>query len=568
LTQDVRRAHSALLIEQELTQVNQVDLLRHLKKNVLFIAQMSVLAVVLFNGLFQAWHHMPKSLAFNCDAYGYLKQAQTFRDRGLLRGMDTSLVTSESTALIDILKGASGVKTVTDWEQVIAPNCHHYIQKSDKVVNQYPPGTGLVMSFFKAGRDSRSLYMTATTAIIIGFGLAFSMSNLSLVKQPIPLTLAKAAIGLIAMQFLVQKTLWGDGISSYSIAATLGFLSIVALAMFLAFDADGKPLPFVFLFLGSICGLLIIIRLPSIFIATGVGLYLFTFTVLKKNEITKSALCLTMFCLSFFLFGLLPLGFANHLNAGSVLSTTYSGYDAGPMRLTVLKSGLIFYGSNGYGGQAALVATTAVVYAVIQAVRNTEDRPRRIAVAVAVGFIFVTSLLFHASRDPQVTYYFVPASLFVITVVVFYSLEVSWRSTQPQLTALRISIASTVILVVSLLKLGASPIDRYDTELPNEVRRSNAIVWATDTSGTLEFHSNKYAAKIHFGQECIQNEIIARVFEKGMPQYFVADSEYIKPVMERMAKYGTLTKVGDYKVPSVFPIVRLDSLDLARLPRC
>jgi hypothetical protein len=114
--------------------------------------------------------------AEGCDAFGYQRQAALFRANGL-QGLDTRLETPHSRRLI-----AGMLETelrVRDWYQAVAPHCHHYKRVPDRVVLQYPPGTGFLMAAFPEPVQSRGLLIDAIIAIAAVFaGLAAGSRSL------------------------------------------------------------------------------------------------------------------------------------------------------------------------------------------------------------------------------------------------------------------------------------------------------------------------------------------------------------------------------------------------------
>jgi len=81
-----------------------------------------------------------------CDFYGYVRQADLIRSDPASTWFETSLKEDNYRTLIEI--GRKSPYEVSSWYQAIAPHCHHYREKTDKIILQYTPGTGMWLSIF------------------------------------------------------------------------------------------------------------------------------------------------------------------------------------------------------------------------------------------------------------------------------------------------------------------------------------------------------------------------------------------------------------------------------------
>src|SRR5712692_8515899 len=86
-----------------------------------------------------------------CDPYGYLQSAREVREaRANHRWPDFSITSSHSRLLIDMFQARQ--VPYQDWQELVAPLCHHYFSRTDQIGVQYPPGTGLMLAFFPEGK--------------------------------------------------------------------------------------------------------------------------------------------------------------------------------------------------------------------------------------------------------------------------------------------------------------------------------------------------------------------------------------------------------------------------------
>src|SRR6476659_10292155 len=92
----------------------------------------------------------------------YLRQAHLFERFGL-GGLDTNVTRDDDHYLSDKLR-AIGYPT---WAN--AP-CHTVMPASNKLVMQYPPGTGFALSLFPAGFQVMTLYvLSSIVAVVFSF---------------------------------------------------------------------------------------------------------------------------------------------------------------------------------------------------------------------------------------------------------------------------------------------------------------------------------------------------------------------------------------------------------------
>src|SRR5215469_7523963 len=105
----------------------------------------------------------------------YLRQAHLFQRFGLA-GFDTDISRDDDGYL------AAKLKEI-DFPADKSPPCHTPMLATNKLVIQYPPGTGMLLALFPQGHQAVSLFVSATT-IVFGFalfGIFIARSMLSVV---------------------------------------------------------------------------------------------------------------------------------------------------------------------------------------------------------------------------------------------------------------------------------------------------------------------------------------------------------------------------------------------------
>ena len=242
----------------------------------------------------------------------YLRQAHLFKKFGF-SGLDTNLARDDDHYLSLKLKeiGFPG------WADVTKAPCHAPMPATNKLVLQYPPGTGFMLALFPEGFQVIPLYVSATV-IVFGFallGIFYARSTVSI--------LSAAAFGCLAIYLMINPAK-----ASYSVAPTMVICALAGLLTAKLFLVEKRWYRPVFAGLvGLLIGLSVNFRLPNLFLASGY-LVFFLISFLGSRKI-EAALQGASFGAAF-LVGMAPTLVANAINADSPFSTTYGGVDVTP----------------------------------------------------------------------------------------------------------------------------------------------------------------------------------------------------------------------------------------------
>ena len=242
----------------------------------------------------------------------YLRQAHLFKKFGF-SGLDTNLARDDDHYLSLKLKeiGFPG------WADVTKAPCHTPMPAANKLVLQYPPGTGFMLALFPEGFQVIPLYVSATV-IVFGFallGIFYARSTVSI--------LSAAAFGCLAIYLMINPAK-----ASYSVAPTMVICALAGLLTAKLFLVEKRWYRPVFAGLvGLLIGLSVNFRLPNLFLASGY-LVFFLISFLGSRKI-EAALQGASFGAAF-LVGMAPTLVANAINADSPFSTTYGGVDVTP----------------------------------------------------------------------------------------------------------------------------------------------------------------------------------------------------------------------------------------------
>jgi hypothetical protein len=118
----------------------------------------------------------------DCDPFGYLRQAQLVKERGVLGGLRTAIDDPTTRYVIDKTTELLG----PDIE--IGPYCHRYKPRTNQVVLQYPPGVGYVFSLFSPGRQVRlalATWIAVLMTTLAWAALSFRFSSAALIFLPL-----------------------------------------------------------------------------------------------------------------------------------------------------------------------------------------------------------------------------------------------------------------------------------------------------------------------------------------------------------------------------------------------
>jgi hypothetical protein len=247
----------------------------------------------------------------------YLRQAHLFQKYGL-GGLDKNVARDDDHYLSSKLKEIG----FPAWNDATKAPCHTPMPAANKLVLQYPPGTGFVLALFPQEFQVIPLYVL-TSVVAFGFALAaiaYASTLFSLVLV--------AAFGDAAIYLMINPTK-----ASYSVAPTM---VVCALAGFLTarlFFAEQRRSRLVLAgIVGFLIGVAVNFRLPNLLLSSGYFLF-FLVSFLSSRKI-ETVLQGALFGAAF-LAGMAPTLLANAINAGGPFSTTYGAVDVTPPDLSL-----------------------------------------------------------------------------------------------------------------------------------------------------------------------------------------------------------------------------------------
>jgi hypothetical protein len=343
------------------------------------------------------------------DDFCYLRQAHLFQKFGL-GGLDTNVAQDNEQYLSAKMKETN----LLTWKNPMTPPCHVLMPATSKLVIQYPPGTGFVLSLFPSGHQVVSLFVLANV-VIFGVGLlAIAHANTSL---SIVLT---AVFADVAVYLMINPTK-----ASYSMAPTM---VVCALAGLLTPRLFGKALwrdrVLPTLLVGFLVGLAVNFRLANLFLSAGYFLFfLVAFFRSRKLEVVWDGAVFG----GAFLVGIMPTLLANAINAGSPFSTTYGEGDVAPPEFNV---DVIWSYVTDLQFILLVLATVWTVFLL----RHFRGGAIRQVALVTAGNLLVNAGFFF-SHPVFTPYYVVPIAMLSLWSLLFASLTSSGEAVEDRLVA-------------------------------------------------------------------------------------------------------------------------------------
>lgn len=332
----------------------------------------------------------------------YLRQAHLFQRFGL-DGINTDARKDDDRYFVGKLKEIAfpEAENLTRWP------CH--VQKAGgKVILQYPPGTGFLLSLFPQGLQVASLYISASI-IVCGFALLGIF-----IAGGLP-SVGAGLFGSIAVYSMINPAR-----ASYSMAPTMALCSIVGFLTALWLTSS-KRSSWLIALIGFLVGLSVNFRLPNILLASGYCLFL---AVAFLRSRTSATILDGLGFGAGIVIGMMPTLIAQGINAGSPIATTYGANDVVAPAFNVAVLGEYLRDT-----QFPLMAIA--IGCTIWSLRTGARATRQIALIVAGNLLI--NLGFFLSHPIFTPYYVVP-----IAILSMWTLSFAWLMQPPSDRAIAI----------------------------------------------------------------------------------------------------------------------------------
>jgi hypothetical protein len=326
----------------------------------------------------------------------YLRQAHLFQRFGL-DGFNTDISRDDDGYLTSKLKQI-GFPTPND---VTTAPCHTPIPATGKMVIQYPPGTGLLLTLFPEGHQVVPLYISASIVVFV-----FALLGIFRTRT-VPSIVLACGLGLLAIYLMINPSK-----ASYSMAPTM---AVCAIAGFLTprfvIATERSHRLALAVALGLLLGMSVDFRLPNLFLASGYFVIFFV-TFLSGRRLAP---VIEGFCFGVaWLIGMAPTLLANAINAGSPFATTYGGQDVTPPDFSFLVI-------RTYMADLQFVLLLLCCAGTAYLLRGRgEEGVRRIALIVAANLL--VNVAFFMSHPVFTPYYTIPIAMLSLWSLLFATL--------------------------------------------------------------------------------------------------------------------------------------------------
>ncbi|MFH0300080.1 hypothetical protein AAFX91_23175 [Bradyrhizobium sp. 31Argb] len=326
----------------------------------------------------------------------YLRQAHLFQRFGI-SGLDTNIARDDDRYM---LRKLQEINFPDPGDPALLP-CHTFTAALNKVVLQYPPGTGFVLALFPSGFQVIPLYAAASIAI---FGLALLALARAVTRSAVVLA---GVFGIVALYLMINPTK-----ASYSVAPTMVVCALTGFLTARLFASAGTRRILLAAAVGLLIGLSVNFRLPNLLLAAGYAVFFLVAFLRARNMNTFWQ------GLSFgiaFLIGMAPTLIANAINAGSPFSTTYGGVDAVPPELNA--SILLQYVRD------AQFPLLLIAIAWVVALWRSGGRVATRQIVAVVALNLVINLIFFMSHPVFTPYYVIPIVMLSLWTLLFATLD-------------------------------------------------------------------------------------------------------------------------------------------------
>jgi hypothetical protein len=323
----------------------------------------------------------------------YLRQAHLFQKFGL-GGLDTDVSRDDDHYLSAKLKAIGFAR----WSDVTNAPCHTPMPATNKLVIQYPPGTGFMLALFPEGFQVIPLYVLATVMVA-----GFALLGISCARAASSILLT-AAFGCLAIYLMINPAK-----ASYSVAPTMVVCALAGYLTARLFLAE-QHRRLLTVTVGLVIGVAVNFRLPNLFLSAGYFAFFFvSFLWSRKIETVVQGILFG----AGFLAGMAPTLVANALNAGSPFATTYGAADVTPPDFSL---GVIL--SYVADMQFVLLAL-AIAWTTLILHSHRRHAIRQVALVTAGNLL--VNLAFFMSHPVFTPYYTIPIAMLSLWSLLFAS---------------------------------------------------------------------------------------------------------------------------------------------------
>ena len=513
------------------------------KKNILFFSLLSSFIILFyqFNNIWVGIHE--DSQISGCDSFGYARQAQLFRkSKNIFLALDTSINT-DIQSLLNSWGTSTSIK-YKNWYQMVAPHAHYFRSDTQKVILQYPPGTGLLLSFFQENKARKILWILSFTGISCLF-----LARLNISTNPLTnLSIALSCLGSLYITNTFSTR--SDSIAPSCLIAVL--MSSIAIRSINFLNIKKKLPLFEILLISFLFGFSLLIRPGNIlFFLVPVSIYIIAFK-LKIKFIFRSILI----SLPIFFASILPLLQANKMNTGSFFSSTYSSIDTTFDISSFLVNLSLINESIDDSIRVILVLFFSLIfsYRALKLKENNKFFSSRLFL-IFISWIFMILMISLMAIKPVFNLYYIAPQLVMTVSISSMSMLItqsSMLSNPFQIDKLRMALISSSIGIFIFGYLFIMPTINPIFPLVHQFP-SESIIWSDSIGSKLFYYYDLNVAKLNFGSHEAQYEIVEYLANNNIDQFVLDEANLISKF--KNISSGSLTEFLTFNNRKIFKYI-------------
>lgn len=455
-----------------------------------------IVALIAGTGAMMRFYQNHENLPEGCDEFGYLHQANAMAEH---RTFGNHVDRPWLTGLLDTLRGAGITEQELSW--MVAPHAYHVIPGTNKIINQYPPGTAFLLHFIPI-EWRRQAFPMLVMLILIAFYTVARVNKKAFTVQDLLFT------GLLLLIFFSPPYIT-ELARVNSVAFTWGLLL-----------AAGMLLEKRIFVAAVLIGLTVNFRTANV-------LMLAPLVVLMIPKGSKWPPMKNLFLIAAIsVFTISPLLIYNHLLTGNAFTTTYSAIDTAFAGWSQIKSNFLYYFD--WDQRWFRVHFTVVLICIILMIlRKAEwNEYAGILMFPLLNYLF---FMFHAV---QMDYYPYASSIILTGWVIGQFGKIPMGEKLRFFSPAFVIMTTSVFLLIGYekytdrpkytldeLKQAYQPLCEYD------------IVWADMLSGTTEYACGNNGLRYFATTPRARKIAVQYLFENGYRQVILLDDTPVETVV-------------------------------------
>ena len=445
---------------------------------------------------------------------------------------------------------------------MIAPHCHHYRDSSGMIIDQYPFGTGWLLSLLPEEYARRWL-------IIISISIISGISIWKiLLEQCFSQKIFRSINAIILIQII--QYFWNR---SDSLAPSI-LIAFIAAEIALKYSndkflANGNKSIFSLL-LGLVLGFSICIRPGNLFFSFAAILSILLI-IIYQNLSKKEFIRVASWGSLGYLPGVMANAYFNLTNTGSALQTTYTAIDTSfaSNPTIIVENTVKILAENGI----ALISISAclLIISLLKAIfllKNARGDKfllrSNVLILTTAWSSLILFIIICLSKNVFISYYLAAQVAFMSSLVCCCNVSQSTSEHQQAfhiqkynirrfaiqtialaLISINIFVMAKTLVETKEISINKNPLPLMDT--------NNTIVWADSTGSYLYWHYGIPTAKLLFGSDKAQTEIIKYLQVRGVTQLFMDENNLVSQVSS-IDPANNLELIGQFRKNNIYKL--------------